>query len=121
MARFRALRAWQEARRLALLSDAAIAELPPRARFALSERWRRAACGAALNLAEGAGQATGGDLRRFVAAARGSLDELEAILDLAEGLGCLAGDRLEELRRARRNCARLVVGLLHKLDRAVSG
>jgi len=112
---FRELRAWQEAKRFALLSRPAIAALPPNERYALAAQWRRAAYSVALNLAEGAGRVGDGNFRRHVDIARGSLDELEAILELVEPLGCVAERDLRELRTSRANCARMVSGLLRRL------
>jgi four helix bundle protein len=115
MGDFRRLRAWQEAKRFALLSRAAIAGLPANERFALAAQWRRAAYSVALNLAEGASRVGDGNFRRHVDIARGSLDELEAILELVETLGCVREAELRELRDSRANCARMVAGLLRKL------
>src|SRR5437016_1327966 len=71
---FRKLRAWQEAKRFALLSRRAIAALPSNERFALAAQWRRASYSVALNLAEGASRVGDGNFRRHVDIARGSLD-----------------------------------------------
>ncbi len=115
MGDFRKLRVWQEAKRFALLSRKAIRALPADERFALGAQWRRAAYSVPLNLAEGASRVGDGNFRRHVDIAKGSLDELEAILDLVETLGCVAPQDLQELRTARANCARMVTGLLRKL------
>src|SRR2546426_11962974 len=56
-----------------------------------------------------------GNFRRHVDIARGSLDELEAILELVETIGCVADGDLRELRKSRSNCARMVSGLLRRL------
>src|SRR6266699_1803517 len=96
---FRQLRAWQEAIRFVVLSRPAIRRLPPDERFSLATQWRRAAYSGALNLAEGAARSNRGNFRRHVDIARGSLDELESILELVKALGC----------------ARMVAGLLRRL------
>ncbi|HEX9703797.1 MAG TPA: four helix bundle protein [Gemmatimonadales bacterium] len=116
MGHFRALRAWQEARRLAALSNAAIDQLPFRERFALADQWRRAVHSVALNLAEGAGRRSPKEFRRFASAARGSLDELDAIFELVESVGYLETAGLTELRRVRDNCSCMVSGLVRRLD-----
>jgi four helix bundle protein len=112
---FRQLRAWQEAIRFAVLSRSAIRRLPSDERFALAGQWRRAAYSVALNLAEGAARPSRGNFRRHVDIARGSLDELESILELAEALGYLRDSELSVLRASRSNCARMVAGLLRTL------
>lgn len=121
MGSFRALRAWQEAQRLATLSNDAINQLPAQERFALASQWRRAVYSVALNLAEGAGRRSPKEFRRFVAIARGSLDEIDAILELVEGIGYLTPARLGELRRSRDNCSRMVSGLGRTVDGMVAG
>lgn len=116
MGHFRALRAWQEARRLVVLSSQAIDRLPPHERPALGDQWRRAAYSVALNLAEGSTRRSTKEFRRFVTIARGSLDEMDAIFAIVEGLNYLEPVRLTELGRVRDNCSRMVSGLLRKLD-----
>ena len=116
MGDFRKLRAWQEAKRFALLSRKAIRALPTEERFTLGAQWRRAAYSVPLNLAEGASRVGDGNFRRHVDIARGSLDELETILDLVETLDCIPAAQLQELVAARGNCARMVTGLLRKLQ-----
>jgi len=112
---FRRLRAWQEAIRFVVLSRPAIRRLPPDERFALATQWRRAAYSVALNLAEGSARANRGNFRRHADIARGSLDELESILELVKALDYLSGHELEALRASRSDCARMVAGLLRRL------
>lgn len=101
--------------RFAVLSRSAIRRLPPDERFALAAQWRRAAYSVTLNLAEGAARPHRGNFRRHVDIARGSLDELEAILELAAKLEYLSENELQALCASRSNCARMVAGLLKKL------
>src|SRR6266550_175473 len=112
---FRQLRAWQEAMRFVVLSRPAIRRLPPDERFSLASQWRRAAYSVALNLAEGAARPHRGNFRRHVDIARGSLDELESILELAKALDYVSEDELRALCASRSNCARMVAGLLRRL------
>ncbi len=101
--------------RFVVLSRTAILHLPSEERFSLASQWRRAAYSVALNLAEGAARPSRGNFRRHVDIARGSLDELESILELAEALGYLSEGELGVLRASRSNCARMVAGLLRTL------
>src|SRR5919201_6377052 len=84
MGDFRQLKAWQEAKRLATLSRDLVRLLPPNEAFALGAQWRRAAYSVALNIAEGAAQSSSRQFRRYLQIAKGSLDELEGVLELAE-------------------------------------
>ncbi len=85
MGDFRQLKAWQEAKRLATLSRDLVRFLPPDEAFALGAQWRRVAYSVALNIAEGAAQSSTRQFRRYLQIAKGSLDELEGVLELAEG------------------------------------
>jgi len=101
--------------RFAVLSRAAIRRLPPDERFSLAAQWSRAAYSVALNLAEGAARSSRANFRRHVDIARGSLDELESILELVRALEYLSEGELLALRGSRSNCAKMVAGLLRRL------
>src|SRR2546430_11163707 len=51
--------------------------------FALGAQWRRAAYSVSLNIAEGATQSSPRQFRRYLEIAKGSLDELQGVLELA--------------------------------------
>lgn len=116
MGDFRNLVAWQEAKRLSILSRDAIQSLPRTELFALGAQWRRAAYSVALNIAEGATQSSPRQFRRYLEVAKGSLDELQAVFELAEGLGYVTPAKLSELRLVRTHCARLVTGLVRSIS-----
>ena len=116
MGDFRRLKAWQEAKRLAIQSRDLVRALPRDEVFALGAQWRRAAYSVALNIAEGATQSGARQFRRYLEIAKGSLDELEGVLELVEGLGYHSAAKLEEIRLARTHCARLVTGLARSLS-----
>jgi four helix bundle protein len=115
MGDFKQLRAWQEAKKLAVLSKAAIAKLPRDERYALGDQWRRAAYSVALNLAEGASRRGPTEFRRYLDIARSSLHEVEAILELAIAQGYVTEAESEPVRQSRGGCARQVFGLLRKM------
>ena len=115
MGDFKDLRAWREAKAFVVSSHRAIAKLPPHERFLLGDQWRRAAQSVALNIAEGASRTGPRQFRRYLDIALGSLNELEAILEIAGALGYLTEPELVDLRTSRTNCARMVYGLLRKM------
>lgn len=119
MGDFKNLRAWQEAKSLAVLSSAAIEKLPRHERYVLGDQWRRATYSVVLNLAEGNSRRGPKEFRRFLDMARSSLHELESILELAEALNYLPQELLQRLRIKRGHCARLVYALLRRMDEAV--
>lgn len=83
---FRDLKAYQHALRVAALSRPLINRLPSSERD-LADQWRRASNSIVLNLAEGVTRKGSKEFRRFADIARGSLHEVEAILDLVQHLG----------------------------------
>ncbi len=116
---FRDLKAYQHARRLAILSRPLINRLPESERD-LADQWRRACNSIALNLAEGVSRKGPKEFRRFADIARASLHEVEAVIDLVQHLGLFQAADLAELIAARDECARTVYGLLRKLSTAAT-
>ena len=116
---FRDLKAYQHARRLAVLSRPLIKRLP-QSEHDLADQWRRACNSISLNLAEGVSRRGSKEFRRFTDIARGSLVEVEAIIDLVEHLGLIPAADLKDVSSARDECARTVYGLLRKLSAATA-
>ena len=116
MGHFKDLKAWQHARRLAVLSKEAIARLPESERDGLAEQWRRASYSVVLNIAEGASRRGSKEFRKFLDVARASLHEIEAILDLTLALDYFRPEELAKLEATREECAKTVYGLLRKLS-----
>jgi four helix bundle protein len=115
---FKQLKAWQHAETVAVLSKGAIARLPAEEANALADQWRRAAYSVALNIAEGASRRGSREFRRYLDIARASLDELEAIIELAIALGYFRAEELAKLDATRDECAKTVYGLLRKFSDA---
>jgi len=116
---FKDLKAYQHARRLSMLSRPLINRLPDSERD-LADQWRRAGNSIALNLAEGVSRRGSKEFRRFADVARGSLVEVEAVLDLVQHLGLFQPGELDEVNATREECARTVYGLLRKLSTAAA-
>ena len=116
MGHFKQLKAWQHARSVAVLSKAAIGRLPVSERDALADQWRRASYSVALNIAEGASRRGSREFRKHLDIARASLDEIEAIIDLAVSLDYFRAEELAKLEATRDECAKTVYGLLRKFS-----
>lgn len=83
---YRSLDVWQKAMTLVEAVYSVGRAMPDGERFGLTSQLQRAAVSVPSNIAEGYGRG-GGDYRRFVLIARGSLMELETQLELAVRLG----------------------------------
>ncbi len=118
MADHHSLKAWQHAKALAVECAKAARAFPLEERFGLADQLRRAAHGAALNIAEGAARRGPREFRRFLDDARASLHEVEAILEIAGELGYLDPESLLRLEARRKEAARTVFGLLRAVTRA---
>jgi len=115
MGHFKKLMAWQHARALALVSKPLIEKLPDEERSGLGNQWKRAASSVVLNIAEGANRLGNKEFRKHLGIARASLDEIEAIIDLAVGLDYLRREDVVKVSAVRDECARTVYGLIRKL------
>lgn len=119
MGHFKKLKAWEHARALAIMSKPLIARLPAEERSSLADQWRRASSSVVLNIAEGASRGGTKEFRKHLGIARASLDEIEAIIDLAVGLGYLSRNDVTKVTAIRDECGRTVFGLMRKLSEAV--
>src|SRR5436309_16116300 len=115
MGHFKKLKAWEHARTLAVISKPLIDRLPSTERSGLADQWRRAASSVVLNIAEGASRRGNKEFRKHLGIARASLDEVEAIIDLAVGLDYLRKEEVTKICAVRDECGRTVVGLVRKL------
>ena len=116
MGDFKKLRVWREAREFVLLSSKAIKKLPDHEKYVLADQWRRAAYSVPLNIAEGTGRKGPREFCRYLGFAFGSLHEIEAILELIEGLGYITPGEMAELKAKRAACARMVYGMIRRFS-----
>jgi len=116
MSDFHHLKAWQHAKRLAVECAQAASTFPSEERYALADQLRRAAYGAALNIAEGASRRGTREYRRYLDTARASLTEVEAILEISAELGYLLPTTRARLEARQDEAAKTVFGLLRAIS-----
>jgi four helix bundle protein len=119
MGSHRNLKAWQHAKTLAVDCVVAARTFPPEDHGVLADQLRRAGYSAALNIAEGSGRRGARDYRRFLINARGSLDEVEAILEIARDVEYLDLSTFVRLEARRDEAARTLHGLIRAVEKHV--
>jgi four helix bundle protein len=113
---FRDLLVWQKAMELARQVYLRTEEFPKAETFGLRMQMRRSAVSVASHIAEGHGKLTDADLRKSLGSARGALYEFETQNELASGLGFIAADSSNQLLELATETAKMINGLLGKLN-----
>ena len=117
MSSFRDLKAWQHARRLALVCVRMAKRFPDseQEKGGLADQLRRAVFSVALNIAEGHNRASNRERRKFYEVARTSLDEVSAILVLGGDVGYISPDELAVANAIQVEAAKTLYGLLREV------
>jgi four helix bundle protein len=118
MAHFKTLKAWQHAQRLAIDCARTSKGFPDYEQSGLADQLRRACFSVPLNIAEGNTRHGARDARRFFDTARGSLAEVETILELARELGYITAVEFGRLEALTNETGRTLYGLLRKVSGA---
>ena len=115
---YRELRVWQKAMALAndccTMADA----LPNAERFALGAQVRRAAVSISANIAEGYGRNGRAEYVYHLGIARGSLYELETLIEIARMRDYITEDTVASLRNRTREVAAMLTRLRMRLGPA---
>ncbi len=88
--------------------------LPDTEKFGMISQIRRAALSIHLNIAEGASRSSGTERKRYYEIARGSVVEIDAVLDIADDLGYIKKDSLIRLGEKMVHSFKLLSGLIDK-------
>ena len=120
MAHYKTLKAWQHAQRLAIACVRASRGFPDYEQNALADQLRRACYSVPLNIAEGNTRHGSREYRRFLDTARGSLAEVETIIEIARELGYVRPAEFGRLEALVTETGRTLYGLLRKISGAAS-
>lgn len=89
---------------------------PADERYGLTSQTRRAAVSVSANIAEGAGRRTTGEFLQFLGIARGSLAEVETLLNLSVRLGLTEADEFNTLMNEADSIGRMLSKLVSRLN-----
>jgi four helix bundle protein len=117
---YRNLKAWQHAERLAVECVKAARRFPDYEQDALANQLRRAAYSVPLNIAEGSAKRGTREYRRYLDTARGSLAEVETILEIARDLDYLQPAEFGRLEALATETSKTLYGLLRKIGDAAA-
>ena len=112
---YRDLIAWQEAMELVHSVYELTGHFPQTEMFGLTSQMRRAAVSVASNIAEGQGRNSRGEFIQFLGHARGSLQEVETQVLVAERRKFVPSDQAAVLMKQCDNVRRLLNGLINSL------
>jgi four helix bundle protein len=118
---FRNLQVWQKAMGLAREVYRITKTFPKEEMFGLTGQMRPAAVSVPSNIAEGQGRLTDKAFSLFLGHSRGSLFELETQAELAESLGYMKNEQLDELLAASSEVGRMLNGLLNSMKEVNGG
>jgi four helix bundle protein len=113
MADFRKMVTWQKADDLVIHIYQLSRDFPEHERYGLTSQLQRAAVSVPANIAEGSGRQTMKDFRQFLYVARGSLNEVEYYLHLAERLGYITQMEQARLDELRQEAGRTLQGMIN--------
>jgi len=111
----RQLIVWQKSCDLVVMVYRATDQFPDVEKYGLTSQIRRAVISVPANITEGAGRWGSAEFQRFLSIARGSLSELEALVELALRLHYLCRDEVEPIMAQIDEVGRLLVGLRKSL------
>lgn len=112
---YRDLRVWQKAMELAPAVYAALKCLPKEENYALADQIRRAVVSIPANIAEGHAREHRKEFIQFLAIAKGSLAELDTLLELGLRLNYFSAKTTTELQEHIRDLRMPLQGLISRL------
>jgi four helix bundle protein len=112
---FRDLTVWQRSLELTVEVYRLTAAFPREEQFGLTSQLRRAAVSVAANIAEGHGRTGKSEYRRFVSIARGSANEVEALVLVATKLGFTSEVNVEPSLQILNEVCRMLTVLRRRL------
>ncbi len=116
MHRYRELKVWQEAVKLAVEIAQCVRQFPSGERYGISEQLKRAAVSVASNIAEGAGRNSAIDFKRFLSIANGSLFEVDTQLEICLRLGLIDHELHSKFSHRIANIGNMIFKFQQHLD-----
>jgi four helix bundle protein len=113
MRNYQKLEAWKAAIRLAKEAYLLVKDYPKEEVYSLVSQTKRSAVSIPVNIAEGMGRQYKKDTLQFLHIARGSIYELETLLNIAVMIGILSKSKFSEIQAVINDCYGLLNGLIN--------
>jgi four helix bundle protein len=118
MTNYKNLEAWKKAMQLVKRIYVLLDTYPKQELYALTSQTKRAVISVPSNIAEGVGRNYKKDTIQFLHIARGSLYEVETLLNIAVMVGVIAESSFAEIEENINECLRLLNGLIGWYEKA---
>lgn len=109
------LEVWKESLQLTKSIYEVSALLPSDEKFGLVSQLKRASVSVSANIAEGAARQTRKEFKQFLYISRGSLSEIDTLLELSDQLGFIKSEKKNELIDRLNSVSALLSGLIKSL------
>jgi len=116
MKSFRDLQIWLRGLDLSILIYSHTVDFPKEEQFGLTSQLRRASTSVPLNIAEGWGRGSNKSFANFLKIARGSLFEVETILEICSRLNYIKNETILELRNEIEQIGKMINSFIKRLD-----
>lgn len=113
MRNYENLDVWEKSHQLALAVYESTDNFPEQEKYSLTDQIRQASVSIPSNIAEGCGKESTDDFLRFLLIARGSCNELDYQLHLANDLGYLPSEETKTLRNKTNEISKMLTGLIN--------
>ena len=116
MHNYKEMKIWQKGRMLVKEIYQLTQKFPSDERFGLTSQTRRAAVSIPSNISEGAGRGTDKDFSHFLDMARGSVNEVETLIFLANDLEYISIEELNNLILKTEELGKMIISFQSKLS-----
>lgn len=120
MSNYKSLDAWKNAMQLVKEIYQLTAKYPKEELFALTSQTKRAALSIPSNLAEGIGRQYKRDTLQFLHISRGSIDELETLINIAQMVGIIKEEEFNNLNPLVEKNLQILNGLINYHQKAAA-
>ena len=118
MRNFRDIEIWNLSRELVKEIYFLIKIMPDEEKYGLTSQLRRAAVSVPSNIAEGMGRQYKKDCLQFLHIARGSLYEIETLLQISINTNCSTDSIIQPIQEQTEQCLKILHGLITYVEKA---